>query len=151
MYYPMIHAFGYFLKRHKHTQHTQTHTRFYDLMLGIISSVSLDSCVFSLSCTFNESDWSHSCLYSVIHPPHSKINTSRLAVNVVSSSHLQCLLLLHVCFGLFVCVCVCVCVFCVCVCFACALAPRRAGDTVIRDVIRRTLYSPRQQKTRSPM
>lgn len=32
-----------------------------------------------------------------------------------------------------------------------AIAPRRMGDTVITDVIRRTLYSPRQQKTRSPM
>lgn len=32
-----------------------------------------------------------------------------------------------------------------------AIAPRRMGDTVITDVIRRTLYSPRQQKTRLPM
>lgn len=55
-----------------------------------VQSLILES--FPLSCTYNESGKSHSCIYSVIHAPHSEINASHKAVNVVSSSHRQHLL-----------------------------------------------------------
>lgn len=45
-------------------------------LCSVLSLLSHRSCVLSLSCAFSESWHSHSCIYSVIHAPHSEINTS---------------------------------------------------------------------------
>lgn len=75
-------------------------------------------------------------VYSVIHAPHSEIITSH---KLWTWYHLHTYRISYSfvlgCFPFFLPV----------------IALRRVGDTVITDVIRRTLYSPRQQKTRSAM
>ena len=118
-----------------------------DLMLGVISPIPPSShCQFP---SLNLAAFIHVFIQSFMLTD-SEINTSSHLTAAAAAAAASSCSYTFVWFPFFVCLFVC-CYFFFSHPSPDAIAPRRMGDTVITDVIRRALYSPRQQKTRSPM